>query len=267
MELIYILLILNIITLIILLAHISNCSQCVGIEGMETVELQPKVDSDVSTEGINNIASLYQGKKLIVDDLMVTGNLQVQGDTGFGKNMKIYGNSNAQDKIQIFKNGNNKAPFFYANKQGQFGFHGEGNNYLKLGNTRVKGHFQAHNGSDFRGGRHFFQDQENAGRLRVGGVWGKPGIYAEDGKNSCIGASGGNMIVQNDWGKNLMKGIYQDTPIHLKYDIPGVHRVHTTSHPYSLRKYGSSFSTFYPHRLDSTKSVRTVKKIKMPSLW
>ncbi len=36
--------------------------------------------------------------------------------------------------------------------------------------------------------RNYFIDSEDAGRLRVGAVWGIPGLYAEDGKNLVLGA-------------------------------------------------------------------------------
>ena len=45
-------------------------------------------------------------------------------------------------------------------------------------------------GSTFSGGRNYFEDQEAAGKLRVGAAWGVPGIYAEDGKNIVVGSAG-----------------------------------------------------------------------------
>lgn len=252
MELIYVLLVLNIITLIILFWHITECSCKDRVEGMDNVEINSDIGN--GNEGIQNIASIYNGKRLVVDDLMVTGNLQVkgnskvEGDSEFGQNVKIFGNSAAQDKIQIFKNGDNKAPYFYANKQGQFGFAGEDNNYLKLGNTRLNGHLQAFNGSDFRGGRHYFRDQENVGRLRVGAAWGRPGIYAEDGNYLSIGASGGRAIIQNDARKEIInKAIYQDTPTRLYFNPT------SSSSPWAVHSgnsglvsWSSAPATFYP---------------------
>jgi hypothetical protein len=154
MELIYILLILNIVTLIVLFHHIYNCSCSTNtVEGLETVDIQN--DAEITgTEGIKNIASLYQGKRLIVDDLMVTGDLQVQGDAGFGenvqvdgdtkfgKNVTITGNPGAQNKITIYSNGDGKVPFFYANRDGVLGYWNNANKwafdkngYLTAGTT------------------------------------------------------------------------------------------------------------------------------------
>jgi len=53
----------------------------------------------------------------------------------------------------------------------------------------AKGLVNATNGSRFTGGRHYFQDEENKGRLRVGAAWGKPGIITEDGQDLVLGAS------------------------------------------------------------------------------
>ena len=42
---------------------------------------------------------------------------------------------------------------------------------------------------NFYGNRNFFTDEENAGRLRIGSAWGKPGIYSQDtGKDLAIGS-------------------------------------------------------------------------------
>jgi len=47
-------------------------------------------------------------------------------------------------------------------------------------NLIVPGHLTVNNGSNFSGGRHYFKDEENTGRVRVGGVYGKPGIWGQD---------------------------------------------------------------------------------------
>jgi hypothetical protein len=47
-------------------------------------------------------------------------------------------------------------------------------------NLVVPGHLTVKNGSNFTGGRHWFKDEENAGRLRVGAAYGVPGIWGED---------------------------------------------------------------------------------------
>jgi hypothetical protein len=57
------------------------------------------------------------------------------------------------------------------------------------GNVIIDGKLTVKNGSDFSGGRHYFQDSEKAGRLRVGAAWAKPGIYAEDGKEIIMGSA------------------------------------------------------------------------------
>jgi len=52
------------------------------------------------------------------------------------------------------------------------------------GNTDINGHLSVKKGSEFSGKRHYFQDEENVGKLRVGGAWGISGIYSEGGKTS-----------------------------------------------------------------------------------
>ena len=37
------------------------------------------------------------------------------------------------------------------------------------------------------GGRTYFKDAENKGRVRVGAAWGIPGLYSEDGQDIVIG--------------------------------------------------------------------------------
>ena len=66
------------------------------------------------------------------------------------------------------------------------------------GNAVIDGHLSVNNGSEFNGGRHYFQDEENAGRLRIGEVNGTPGIYAEDGKSLVIGSGSGNIKANNN---------------------------------------------------------------------
>lgn len=66
------------------------------------------------------------------------------------------------------------------------------------GNAVIDGHLTVNNGSEFNGGRHYFQDEENAGRLRIGEVNGTPGIYAEDGKSLVIGSGSGNIKANNN---------------------------------------------------------------------
>ena len=65
------------------------------------------------------------------------------------------------------------------------------------GDLIVNGRIIANGGGDFSGGRYFFTDEEKCGRLRVGCAWGKPGIYAEDGKELVIGSSAGTISLNN----------------------------------------------------------------------
>ena len=44
-------------------------------------------------------------------------------------------------------------------------------------------------GSEFSGGRHHFQDEENSGPLRVGSAWNMPGIAAENNRPVVVGST------------------------------------------------------------------------------
>lgn len=59
------------------------------------------------------------------------------------------------------------------------------------------GQLSVKNGSEFIGGRHFFTDLENKGKLRVGSAWGVPGIYAEAG-DVVVGSQTGNVLLRDN---------------------------------------------------------------------
>lgn len=108
--------------------------------------------SDADRETLRNISSLYNQKSLTVSNLTVTDNVNISGDTNIDGKLTVKKNSQLKDLV-------------------------------------VDGKLTVKNGSEFSGDRHYFQDEENAGKLRVGAAWGKPGIYAEDKKELAIGSS------------------------------------------------------------------------------
>jgi hypothetical protein len=126
-----------IIGLVLLGFIITNMHKFKSIEGLDNIE---NFDNG---EALANIASIYNAGKLKVTDLEVTGKATIA------------------------------------------------NGLTASGGLTVNG------GSSFNGGRHYFQDEENAGRLRVGGAWGIPGIYAEDGKALIVGASNKNIHIRD----------------------------------------------------------------------
>jgi hypothetical protein len=78
---------------------------------------------------------------------------------------------------------------------------------------RSEGQIVGRGGGNFSGGRYFFNDSENCGRLRVGCHHGTPGIFAEDGKNVIVDGSGGNMFTGKPDGKKAFiftDGIHTD---------------------------------------------------------
>lgn len=184
---------------------------------------------DNDQQGINNFMSLLKGDTVTLKNLNITNNLTVSGAAAIGK-LNIVNN-----KIQFPGSGYEIAfggdQWVRTNKLNSpegpgesyiGGFAGSdlwclkdinlGGNINIGGNTNMGGHLTVKNGSDFFGGRHYFTDSEGSGRIRVGNAWGKPGIYAEDGKDLMIGASSGwvrltdgqNMQVKGElYGKNV----------------------------------------------------------------
>lgn len=126
---------------------------------------------------LENFMNLVRGGAINVSSLNITGDLNVSGNTNIGGNTNINGSANIN------------------------------------GNENINGHLTVKNGSNFSGGRHYFQDEENAGRLRVGGAWNIPGIYAEDGKDIIIGNNGiqnlymhgGETHINNNGGHFIFK--------------------------------------------------------------
>lgn len=182
---------------------------------------------------MNNFMSLVKGETVTLSNLNITNNLTVSGSANIGNNLTVNG-AGAIGKLNIVKNkiqfpgGDYEIAFgedkwVRTNKiNGQEGtayvggFAGHDlwcSNDINIGaNTNIEGHLVVKNGSDFFGGRHLFTDSEGGGRLRVGNAWGKPGIYAEDGKDLMMGASSGwvrltdgqNMQVRGELhGKNV----------------------------------------------------------------
>lgn len=62
------------------------------------------------------------------------------------------------------------------------------------------------NGTRFSGDRHWFQDSEIAGRIRVGGAWGIPGLYSEDSKDLVLGVDRNRTVQIGCHGKFLKVG-------------------------------------------------------------
>ena len=95
----------------------------------------------------------------------------------------------------------------------------------------AKGLVTATNGSKFTGNRHFFQDEENTGRLRVGAAWGIPGIYAQDGQDLVLGAESGTTCIGppdkinqhlSINGNLTVKGtVIRNNPIYRIHDVAG----------------------------------------------
>ena len=62
------------------------------------------------------------------------------------------------------------------------------------------------------GGRSYFKDAENRGRLRVGAAWGIPGLYSEDNQDIVIGCNGNRQV---HLGRPNLVRIDKDGNLHL----------------------------------------------------
>ena len=94
---------------------------------------------------------------------------------------------------------------------------GNNSNFMSVsganGNVDMKGTLNGKKGMNIQGGRSFFKDAENKGRLRVGAAWGIPGIYSQDnqdvvvgvapGKTAHIGSNNKFMSVKGDGDVNI----------------------------------------------------------------
>jgi len=81
------------------------------------------------------------------------------------------------------------------------------NGNVGIGTTNPRAKLDVSGGSNFKGGRHYFQDEENKELVRVGAAWGIPGIYSvhgdivlgvETNQKAFIGKYGNFMTVYGD---------------------------------------------------------------------
>ena len=79
---------------------------------------------------------------------------------------------------------------------------GDGNVSAK-GNVEASGKLTTKNGMNITGGRSYFKDSENKGRVRVGAAWGIPGLYSEDGQDIVVGVASNKSAHIGTSGKYL----------------------------------------------------------------
>ena len=71
------------------------------------------------------------------------------------------------------------------------------------GNAQIVGNIKTNNGMNISGGRSYFKDSENKGRVRVGAAWGIPGLYSEDGQDIVVGVASNKSAHIGHSGKYL----------------------------------------------------------------
>jgi predicted acyltransferase (DUF342 family) len=176
------------------------------------------VRRNMTVNGVLNIATLSTA-----GNLTVGGNLQVNGTSTFQNTVTINAFSFTHRGADFYLGGN------VGRGDGGLAMVQDGGDTLAVnysntfaGGTRVDGPIYHQGNVDNRGGetwhrnityfgnsrqtqiqgrdgRNWFNDSEVNGRVRVGGVWGIPGIYSEDaGQNLVLGASSGFVWVGPD---------------------------------------------------------------------
>jgi hypothetical protein len=177
----------------------------------------------IDVTAIKNLSEI--ATKLQANGITLPGNMQVQGETTLKgntilngpiftdhniahpdtKNGAIYRSDGqltiAADNLIRFRSTTNKSNTIEMNvNDGSIVINGDLTVKGKINvknDLTVDGKITTKKGGDFSGGRYFFTDEENCGRLRVGCAWGKPGIYAEDNKELILGSSSGTISLNN----------------------------------------------------------------------
>lgn len=137
--------------------------------------------STSSNEAVQILSSAYNSGKAVLSNLTLTGGLTIG-------NLTIDPNGNMTTTGSI--------------KSGA----------ITSGDHTINGAITVTNGGNFNGGRYYFNDTENCGKLRVGCAWGNPGIYAEKPDLTCktcsgdlaIGSYSSNVSLQNGTTTNFV---------------------------------------------------------------
>ena len=157
------------VLLIIVLAIAYYCNNYEGFAG----SLDAK-----NAEAIANVASIYNKDEVKVTNVS-TNNLKVNGTMTLKTDKWHTSLEDGRARLLFMPN---EKTYFGAEK----GYEWRDNNDKAIMNLSNTGELKVTNGSRFTGDRHWFQDAEGKGRLRVGAAWGIPGIYSEDGGNDLI---------------------------------------------------------------------------------
>ena len=172
-----------------------------------------------SNESVQNIASMYNSGKLTVSDLVVNGTATINNasfntvDVSGGTTLK---STKLDGDLSVTGAGTFNAGTFNS--------------------VNCNGKLTVSGGSSFEGGRHYFQDQDKAGILRVGGVNGYPGIYAENGKSLQVqDFNFGTTFVKN----NNTNGMINKSYNYIKSNLPSAALVNNSQSGYFLMPWNN----------------------------
>lgn len=150
-----------------------------------------------------------------VKDVISTGNINTTGSLSVGNITSTENITTTGGKISA-----NTTTTKNGNRATVNGGNVNATNLIVSGPSSLNGGLStttinANAGGNFSGGRYYFNDSENCGKLRVGCAWGKPGIYAEPKDAKCstcsddlvLGSKSARISLQNGTGTNLVGNV------------------------------------------------------------
>lgn len=133
---------------------------------------------NLDDQSLQNFISLIKGDAINIKALHITGDVNIDGKLNVNNDVTFNKTSNIIGKLIVT------------------GESTMNNKLIVNGESTLNGKLIVTNGSDFSGGRHYFEDEEKAGKLRVGAGWGMPGIYS--GNKLSLGSKNFHTIVCDD---------------------------------------------------------------------
>jgi hypothetical protein len=79
------------------------------------IENMTTLSQDISLEAIQNVTSVYNKDKMVINDLLATKTIKNSNT------FAVTSDQNAQNKFVVYKNDNALPPYMYYNKDSQFG--------------------------------------------------------------------------------------------------------------------------------------------------
>ena len=123
-----------------------------------------------------------------------SGKHYIRGHTYFKDNTEFNGEVNFANKDKGVNIHQKKTKHNPTGMGTHFNLEGSGRHYIR-GHTNFRGHVNLH------GGRIHVKDKEDKGRVRIGAVWGIPGLYSEDNQDLVLGVTNERKVKLGTKGK------------------------------------------------------------------